>query len=124
MQGFRLVSGDIVLEGLVTKENPRTASTILNHLPIEGTANRWGDEIYFSTSLEIAGENGRKDVDVGDLAFWPRGRAIAVFFGVTPVSTSGKPRAYEDVNVFGSLRGDVRTLGKVRDGDRVLLEGI
>lgn len=124
MSRLRLAAGDVVLEGAVTEENPRTAEMILEELPIEGSANRWGDEIYFSTPLEIPGENGRQDVEVGELAFWPRGRAIAVFFGATPVSTSDKPRAYEDVNVFGSLLGDVRMLSRVRDGDRVLLERI
>jgi hypothetical protein len=121
MSRFALVVGDIMLDGRITGENPQTSREVLDSLPIEGEANRWGDEIYFTTTLEIPEENGRQDIEVGEVAFWPAGRAIAVFFGRTPVSTSEEPRAYENVNVFGKLEGNVKSLTKIDSGDRVLL---
>jgi hypothetical protein len=122
MTRFRLVSGAIALEGSVTDENPRTAGIIIESLPIEGRANRWGEEVYFDTALDIPEETGRQDVEVGEVAFWPAGRAIAIFFGRTPVSVSERPRAYENVNVFGRLEGEVKSLSRVEGGDVVLLE--
>jgi len=124
MSRFELVSADITLEGRITDENPRTAEIVIDSLPIEGEAIRWGDEFYFTTALEIPEEHGRQDVEVGEVAFWPAGKAIAVFFGRTPVSVSDKPRAYENVNVFGKLEGDARSLVKVLSGERVLMRAV
>lgn len=124
MSRFELVSGDITLEGEITGENPRTAEIVIDNMPIEGEAVRWGDEFYFATVLEIPEENGRQDIEVGEVAFWPAGKAITVFFGRTPVSVSDKPRAYENVNVFGKLEGDAKSLGKVLSGDRVLMRSV
>ncbi|MCJ2555530.1 MAG: hypothetical protein LN415_00250 [Candidatus Thermoplasmatota archaeon] len=124
MSRFELVSGDITLEGRITDENPQTSEVVLDSLPIEGEAIRWGDEFYFATALEIPEENGRQDIEVGEVAFWPAGKAIAVFFGRTPVSVSDKPRAYENVNVFGKLEGDTGSLGKVLSGNRILMRAV
>ena len=124
MSRFELVSADITLEGRITDENPRTAEIVIDSLPIEGEAIRWGDEFYFATALEIPEEHGRQDIEVGEVAFWPGGKAIAVFFGRTPVSVSDKPRAYENVNVFGKLEGDARTLVKVLSGDGILMRAV
>lgn len=124
MSRFELVSGNIAMKGRITDENPRTAEVVIDGLPIEGEAIRWGDEFYFATALEIPEENGRQDVEVGEVAFWPAGKAIAAFFGRTPVSVSDKPRAYENVNVFGKLEGDARSLVKVLSGDRILMRAV
>jgi hypothetical protein len=124
MSRFELVSTDITLEGRITDENPRTAEVVIDNMPIEGEAIRWGDEFYFTTALEIPEEHGRQDIEVGEVAFWPAGKAIAVFFGRTPVSVSDKPRAYENVNVFGKLEGDARSLVKVLSGERVLMRAV
>jgi hypothetical protein len=119
-----LIVGEIVLDGQITEENPQTAESILGNLPIGGEAVRWGDEVYFATDIEILEENGRQDVEVGEVAFWPAGKAIAVFFGRTPVSVSDKPRAFENVNVFGKLDRDPSQLGRVEDGDRVVIQAV
>jgi hypothetical protein len=124
MSRFELVSGDITLEGRITDENPQTAEVVLDSLPIEGEAIRWGDEFYFATTLEIPEEHGRQDIEVGEVAFWPAGKAIAVFFGRTPVSVSDKPRAYENVNVFGKLEGDTGSPGKVLSGNRIIMRAV
>ena len=124
MSRFEVVSGDITLEGRITDENPRTAEVVLDSLPIEGEAIRWGDEFYFATALEIPEEHGRQDIEVGEVAFWPAGKAIAVFFGRTPVSVSDKPRAYENVNVFGKLEGEAQSLMKVLSGEQVLMRAV
>ena len=101
-------------------EETATASAIWAALPLETTANRWGDEIYFSVPVRIAEEPGaRQDMTVGELGYWPVGAAFCIFFGPTPVSDSPEPRAYSNVNPFGHVMGDVRVLRSVREGDRV-----
>jgi hypothetical protein len=97
--------------------NTPTAKHIAAQLPFEGRANRWGEEIYFEIPVSIAlTEDAVQDVPVGALAYWPTGRAMCIFFGPTPVSTTDKPRAYSPVNVFGHLLEAPKLLTKVKDG--------
>ena len=110
------------VEAVITNENPRTAEAIWSALPIDGSANRWGDEIYFSIPVNLNEEKARAQVEVGSVAYWPPGKALCIFFGPTPVSQDAEPRAYSPVNVFAKIVGDPAIFKKVRDGDRVLLE--
>jgi hypothetical protein len=94
-----------------------TASKILEAIPFEGSANVWGDEIYFDIPLNLAQEpDARADVEVGDLAYWPAGPAFCIFFGPTPASTSDQPRAYSPVNIFGRVSGDTGKFKAVSKG--------
>ena len=97
-----------------------TASKIIEALPLESSANVWGDEIYFDIPLSLAQEpDACADVEVGDLAYWPAGPAFCIFFGPTPVSTGGRPRAYSPVNVFGRVLGDAKQFKGVPSGAAV-----
>ena len=51
---------------------PVTVSAILGALPITGIVSRWGDEIYFSTSVIAPEENQKELVEIGDLGYWRR----------------------------------------------------
>jgi len=102
-----------------------TAKQIRNHLPLEGTVHRWGDEIYFDIGLRIESEpEARADVEVGDVGYWPTGSAFCMFFGPTPVSTDARPRAYSPVNVFGRLLDDLQALGQVTDGEPIRVDDL
>lgn len=94
-----------------------TAQTIISALPLEGRANVWGEEIYFTIPVDLELEsNAVAEVPVGALAYWPTGNALCMFFGPTPVSVDEKPRAYSPVNVFGQVEGDATVLKRVADG--------
>jgi hypothetical protein len=110
------------IEAEMTDENPNTANAVWESLPIKGKANRWGEEIYFSTAIGLREENSKEEVAGGDLAYWPPGKAVCIFFGETPASRHGEPRAYSPVNVFAKIIGDPAVFKKVRDGDQVTLE--
>ncbi|MBU4208541.1 MAG: hypothetical protein KKD12_02520 [Proteobacteria bacterium] len=97
-----------------------TAEKIFEALPLEGTVNLWGDEIYFDIPLELDLENDAKaDVEVGELGYWPSGPAFCIFFGPTPVSRDEKPRAYSPVNIFGRIIGDTTQLKTVSNGSKI-----
>jgi hypothetical protein len=100
----------------------RTARAIWNALPIEGRANRWGDEMYFEVDVDLAEEDGREVVQVGDLAYWPPGNAVCIFWGPTPASTGADPRAASPVNVFGHIEKGASEFGSVSSGARVRIE--
>lgn len=106
-------------------DGTRSVSSLLLSLPVESTANTWGDEVYFSvpvhTELE---EDARSEMNVGDVAFWPDGDAVAIFFGPTPASRGGKPRAYSACNILGTVDGDPSVLRKVESGTRLRVERV
>jgi len=121
MKSITITAGDVKLKAELN-ESP-TAQKVWEALPIEGSANRWGDEIYFSIPVTASEEaSAKQDVEVGDLGYWPPGHAFCIFFGPTPVSRGSQPRAYSPVNLLGRVIGDATQFQKVRDGERVILE--
>jgi uncharacterized protein len=100
-----------------------TAVQVWESLPIEGRGSRWGDEIYFEIPV-VAGQeaDARADVEVGELGYWPVGNAFCIFFGPTPVSSGGQPRAYSPVNILGRVKGDATLFRRVKSGEKVTLE--
>ena len=102
--------------------NTKTADAIWQALPISSDANTWGDEIYFAIPVKLEPENGQEVVDLGELGYWPPGRAFCIFFGPTPVSRSGEIRAASAVNVFGKLISDFEVLKQVKQGEKVVVE--
>ena len=104
------------------KDSP-TADKIWSALPMRGSANKWGEEIYFSIPVKAAAEPDADDaVSVGDIAFWPPGSAFCIFFGVTPASSGGVIRAASPVNIFGAIEGDPLVFKKVKSRDGVSVE--
>jgi hypothetical protein len=97
----------------------QTAEAVWDALPIEGAANTWGDEIYFSIPLALELESGQDVVELGDLGYWPPGKALCVFFGPTPASRGEEIRPASAVTVFGSVVGDATVLKAVAEGARV-----
>ena len=121
MRRLSITINDIELKAILF-DTP-TAEAIYNVLPINGYAQKWGDEIYFSIPVKMDEEAyAREEVEVGDLAFWPVGSAFCIFFGKTPVSRDNKPRAYSPVNVFGKIEGNLDVLKNVNSQSLVQVE--
>jgi hypothetical protein len=99
-----------------------TADALWAALPIEGRANRWGDEIYFDIPVTAREEpSARTEMAVGEVAYWPPGSAFCIFFGPTPVSHGSEPRAYSPVNPVGRVDGDATRFRGVSQGAPVSL---
>ena len=101
-----------------------TGQEILKSLPLECSINTWGNEIYFSIAPNLPLEpDAREITSIGELGYWPSGRAFCIFFGPTPASNNGEPRAVSPVNIFGRITTpDVPTLlRKVSTGEKVLI---
>lgn len=120
MPRIQITAGDISLPAELN-DSP-TARQVWDALPIVGRANTWGDEIYFEIPV-IARQaaDARADVAVGELGYWPVGRAFCIFFGPTPVSVGPAPRAYSPVNILGRVIGDATAFRAVADGAMVRL---
>lgn len=90
------------------------AAAVWEALPLEAQFSTWGDEIYFDCGLTLAPDSTSETVAMGDLGYWPPGRALCIFFGPTPASGPGEIRPASPVAVFGRVEGDPRVLKGVR----------
>src|SRR3989338_3566431 len=118
---IKIFTGEIEAEAEL--EDTPTAKAIYDALPLDGAANRWGDEIYFVIPVIIEMEKDATEiVEEGDIAYWPEGSCFCIFFGKTPASKEGEIRAASKVNVFGKIRGNARVFQSVRNSDLVILE--
>lgn len=121
MHEILITSGYVSIRAILN-ETP-SAREILKILPVRGTTQLWGNEIYFtipiSTDLE---SDAKQDVEPGDLGYWPDGPAMCLFFGPTPASTGPAPRAYSPVNIIGRITGDFSALKDIPSGSEIVAE--
>lgn len=117
-----ITAADLRVEG-VLNDSP-TAQALAEALPITGEARLWGEEIYFPVPQVVAelDDTATPVVQVGDLGYWPTGRALCLFFGLTPTSVPGEIRPASQVNLVGRLHGDPCCLKLVPEGARVRVE--
>ncbi len=115
-----ITSGQIRMEAELNRTG--TADLILEQLPLTGRVNTWGDEIYFAIPVSAKPENAVSAVEVGDLAYWPEGRAFCIFFGRTPASTAEEIRPASPVNPIGRLLGDPKAWKAVKAGEKITLK--
>jgi len=88
-----------------------TAASFFKKLPMMLPMSRWGDEYYGDCGLDVQLEQGaRAEMKVGELAIWPQGNALCIFFGPTPASIHDEPRAISPVNPIGQIQGDIAFL--------------
>lgn len=100
------------------------AARIWNALPIDASANTWGDEIYFSIPVEAEEEDGRDVVDLGDLGYWPPGNAFCIFYGRTPLSRGDEIRPASPVTVIGRVEGSLSAFKQASPGDSIRIERV
>ncbi|MCP4707175.1 MAG: hypothetical protein GY869_01005 [Planctomycetes bacterium] len=118
-----MTAGAVIVEGELN--DTATAWEVLMKLPIEGKAQRWGEEIYFEIPVQAElEEDAREVVEKGDLGYWPTGSAFCMFFGPTPMSQGDEIRAASKVNIIGQIKGNFSKLTEVADGEQVLIEKI
>jgi hypothetical protein len=105
------IGGETRIAGL---NGSSTAHAFAERLPLKISMSRWGEEYYGNCGLSTALENGaREEMAIGELAFWPQGSALCIFFGPTPASIDTEPRAVSPVNPIGMIEGDIAFLKKL-----------
>jgi hypothetical protein len=120
--GKQIVINVNTIEVIAELNETKTADAIWEALPIKGKVNLWGDEIYFSIPVDIELESGQELVSIGDLGYWPPGRAFCIFFGSTPVSQGDEIRPASAVTVFGKVIGDTRLFSQVASGTEISID--
>lgn len=93
---------------------PRTVDTIVRILPVEGRAALWKEEIYFEIPVKMGEEKAKAKVEKGDLAFWPMGSALCIFFG--------ESQPYSPVSVLGKVTRNLEFFEQVKSGTIIKVE--
>ncbi|HZA71144.1 MAG TPA: cyclophilin-like fold protein [Nitrososphaeraceae archaeon] len=109
--------------------SPKSVQAILDNLPVEINITKWGDELYTErTQISANEENAKKEVDYLDVAYWPEGNALCLFYGPTPISRDGQILAYSPVNIVGKIipHGNEKDelLQKIKDNTRVIFKSV
>ena len=109
-------TSDITLE-LDEQHSPNTVKAFVEKLPFTVKLNIWGEEVYSSESpIQISEENAKSPVELYDVAYWPSGKAICLFYGPTPIGKKGEITPASPVNVIGKIISPDKTILKKVDG--------
>ncbi len=120
---IRIIAGEVVLEGELF-DTP-CARAIAQALPIEVAFEQWGDEFYFEVPVQWGlDETATEKVKVGDIGYWPPGRALALFFGPTPLSQGEEPVPASEVNLVGRVLDDAALLRKAKGAKKIRVEKV
>jgi len=107
---------DIFLD-LTEKFSPKTTEKFLKSLPFSVKLNVWGEEIYTSESPVIMSEeNAKSPVSLNDVAYWPTGKAICLFYGPTPIGNKNEITPYSPVNIIGKIVNPDKSILKDAEG--------
>jgi len=102
LSNIRINVGGVDLVG--TLNSSPLAERLLRLLPYETIGETWGKEVYFPVDLTIEDPELVTDVKVGDIAYWPDGPDICLFFGRTPKSTDDAPVVASPVMLIGTFQ--------------------
>ena len=104
--------------------SPKTCKDILDSLPFSVNAHLWGEEIYTDESpISQAEENAKALVDLNDVAYWPSGKAMCLFFGSTPIGKKGEIKPYSPVNVVGKIiDSDKSVIKNFKEGTKITFQ--
>ena len=111
-------SSKIILE-LNDENSPKTVKSFLEKLPFTLELNVWGDEIYTSSSpIIIPEENSKSPVSLNDVAYWPTGKAICLFYGPTPIGKNGEITPASPVNIIGKIIDPDKSVIDAAEGNK------
>lgn len=107
------------------KKSPHTVELLQHCLPFKVGIHVWGEEIYTDpTPISIQEENSMSTLQINDVAYWPPGKAICLFFGRTPIGKKDEIKPYSPVNVIGKILSPNKTiLSKIKEGTQVTFRG-
>lgn len=112
----RIEAGDVTVNVEWTEGNEDVRYALLDAAPFEASVSVWGDELYFDAPVDVTPEETETVVEVGTVAYWHEGKAVCVFWGPTPASVDGEPRAAGPVAPVGRVEGAKR-LSSVKPGE-------
>jgi len=112
------------LNFLIEFNNCVTAQAVLKTLPLHVKVSRWGDEVYFPIGIEAPVWDPTVNVCIGDVAYWPEGKAVSVFFGRTIVGEIDQPIPVSPVVIIGKTLTLPFEFRDIQEGQLIKLEAV
>ncbi len=78
------------------------------HLPFRSRAHVWKEEVYFETPITIGDKANVYSIELGEVYYWPPGKALCLFYGLS--------EPYTPVLHIGYLVGPLHYLREVSEG--------
>lgn len=98
------------------------AAALISGMPITSLVSTWGDEIYFDTGIDAPADRSTRDVSVGDIAYWPDGKSLCIFFGATPASRGAdKPVPASPVVIVGKTGASPEELRIIQANQEIVV---
>ena len=120
---IRITSGEVDLTADLNESV--SAEALVQVLPLELRMSRWGDEYYGDCGVSVdQSPDAREVMEVGEVAIWPPGSALCIFFGPTPASVEDEPRATSKVNPIGRISSGAESLKKLGPSIEMLVESM
>ena len=118
-----VMDSNIVDLELDDSNSPKTVESFLKNLPFSVDVNVWGDEIYTSeTPVSVSEENAKSPVSLNDVAYWPTGKAICLFYGPTPIGKKGEITPASPVNVIGKITTPDKSILHIAEGKKATFQ--
>ena len=123
-QVVQMIMDSILVElELDDVNSPNTVASFLKNLPFSVDLNVWGNEIYTSeTPVSVSEENAKSHVSLNDIAYWPTGKAICLFYGPTPIGKEGEITPASPVNVIGKILTPDKSILDAAEGKRATFQ--
>lgn len=94
---------------------PHSVEDVYYALPLSGRAKIYENaELYFLIDVQVKAEHPTFDVSEGDIAYWPMGKAICVFWD--------KVKPYSEVNIIGKITKNLEVFKQAKNMSRIILE--
>jgi hypothetical protein len=94
---------------------PHSVEAVYYALPVSGRAKIYENaELYFLVDIQVKAEHPTFEVSVGDIAYWPMGKAICVFWD--------KVKPYSEVNIIGKITKNLDVFKQAKNMSRIILE--
>lgn len=101
----------------------QAAVEIFSRLPLSSNLSCWGKEIYFDLGFKVSSQGATMEVALGDIAYWPQGKSLCVFYGPTPLSEEENiPVPASPVVIVGKAQVEPGLLDEIKLGSWITLE--
>ena len=104
-----ILPDNLTIEGeLRSVSSPRVIERILASMPIHSRIHLWKKEFYFEIGIKMGLEKAVSSCKAGDIAYWPQGDAVCLFFDemipYSKVSPIGRFSLSDFNEVFKQIR--------------------
>jgi len=94
---------------------PLSVENIWYNLPMSGRAQIYEkSEAYFLIDVQVKSEHPTFEVEAGDIAYWPMGKAICIFWD--------KVRPYSEVNIIGKITKNLDLFKNMKNFTRIVMD--